>query len=126
MSQNSYRFSTTHEWLKPTEHGTYLLGISDHAQQALGDIVFINFPEAGDRFKAGEVMMDIESVKAASDLYCPLNAEIIGVNAVLLDEPERLNQSPYETYIVELKSDQSLDDLMDEAAYLAYVKDAEA
>lgn len=89
------RFLKSHEWARLESDGTITIGISDHAQQALGDLVFVEVPEAGRHVNAGEVIAVVESVKAASDVYSPLAGEIVAGNADLGGQPELVNQDPY-------------------------------
>jgi glycine cleavage system H protein len=89
------RFLKTHEWARLESDGTVTVGISDHAQQALGDLVFVEVPEAGRRVSAGESCAVVESVKAASDVYSPVSGEVVGGNAALGGQPELINQDPY-------------------------------
>lgn len=89
------RYTRDHEWLRPMEDGTLLMGITDHAQDALGDLVFVEVPEPGDKLAAGDACAVVESVKAASDVYCPVSAEVLEVNESLTDSPELLNSDPY-------------------------------
>lgn len=89
------RYTKDHEWLRQMEDGTALAGITDHAQDALGDLVFVEVPTAGDKLSAGDACAVVESVKAASDVYCPIDAEIVEVNESLADSPELINSDPY-------------------------------
>jgi glycine cleavage system H protein len=89
------RFLKSHEWARLESDGTITIGISDHAQQALGDLVFVEVPEAGRHVNAGEVIAVVESVKAASDVYSPLAGEVVAGNADLGGQPELVNQDPY-------------------------------
>ena len=89
------RFMKTHEWARLEDDGTITIGISDHAQQALGDLVFAEVPEQGRRVAAGEACAVVESVKAASDVYSPVSGEIVAANADLGGQPELINQDPY-------------------------------
>jgi len=90
------RYTKTHEWVRIMPDGLLEIGITDHAQHALGDLVFVETPEPGRRVSAGEPYAVVESVKAASDVYCPVAGEIAAANAELASSPERINQSPYE------------------------------
>lgn len=90
------RYTKTHEWVRDNGDGTLTIGITDHAQEALGDIVFVETPEAGRTLEAEEACAVVESVKAASDIYAPLAGEVIESNAALTDAPETINTSPYE------------------------------
>jgi glycine cleavage system H protein len=89
-------FTDDHEWLRLEDDGEVTVGITDHAQTALGELVFVELPENGTDFAAGDACGVVESVKAASDVYCPLAGEITQVNEALEDEPERINSSPYD------------------------------
>ncbi|TFH76728.1 MULTISPECIES: glycine cleavage system protein GcvH [Pseudomonas] len=117
------RFAESHEWARLEADGTVTVGISDHAQQALGDVVFVELTEVGKVFAAGEAAGVVESVKAASDIYSPVGGEVIAVNEELADSPELLNEEPYSSWIFKLKpSDKSeLDKLLDAAAYKAVI-----
>ncbi len=88
-------YTKDHEWLRLMEDGTVLVGITDHAQDALGDLVFVEVPELGSKLGAGDACAVVESVKAASDVYCPVTAEVVEVNESLADSPELLNGDPY-------------------------------
>lgn len=89
------RYARSHEWVKPLGDGTVEIGISDHAQGALGDLVFVEVPEAGRALSAGEACAVVESVKAASDVYCPIAGTVTAGNADLASAPELINQDPY-------------------------------
>lgn len=119
-------YAKSHEWIRKEEDGTVTIGISDHAQAALGDLVFVEAPEAGDTVEKGEACAVVESVKAASDVYAPVSGEIIDGNTGLADTPEHVNNDPYgEGWIMKIKpSDPSeLDDLLDAAAYEKALED---
>lgn len=119
------KYAKTHEWAKLEEDGTVRIGISDHAQDALGDIVFVELPEVGSEVEAGGDCAVVESVKAASDLYSPVSGEIVAVNEALSDEPELINDDAYANWIFVVKpSDISeLDQLLDAAGYDAIAED---
>lgn len=122
----NYKFAASHEWISLEGEGVVCIGISDHAQEALGDLVFVELPEVGATFSQGDEFGVVESVKAASDIYAPVSGEVIEVNAELEDAPELLNSEPYtDGWILKLKlSDPSeLDELMSEADYLASLED---
>lgn len=89
------KFKTSHEWVRVEQDGTVTVGISDHAQDLLGDIVFVELPDIGTQMNAEDEVAIVESVKAASDVYSPVSGEIIEVNELLLDNPETINESPY-------------------------------
>lgn len=99
MSQipTELRYSAEHQWVRLQEDGTAQIGITDTAQNALGDIVFIELPAVGATFAAGEQAALVESVKSASDVYCPIAGEVVAVNSVLDGSPETVNESPYDT-----------------------------
>ncbi len=120
------KYTKSHEWVRDNADGTVTVGITDHAQEALGDIVFVEPPEAGREVDADEACAVVESVKAASDIYSPLAGEVIEANALLSDSPDAINTSPYdEGWIFRLApSDMSaLDDLLDAADYDQVVED---
>ncbi len=114
-------FAATHEWVKYTSHGTALVGLSDHAQQELGDVAFINLCDEGEGLAIGDVLGDIESIKAVSDVYCPINGTVIKVNDELLDNPEQINSDPYGSWLVELGDIEKNDDLMDAKEYDKFI-----
>jgi glycine cleavage system H protein len=89
------RYTKDHEWLQPAGDGTALVGITDYAQESLGDIVFVELPKVGARFAAGASFGVVESVKAASDLFMPIEAEVVAINPALEKQPELVNQAPY-------------------------------
>ncbi len=114
------KYASTHEWIRVNENGVATVGISDHAQDALGDIVFVDLPEPGSIVNAKDEVAVVESVKAASDLYSPISGEIIEVNGVLVEAPETVNSVPYENgwFLKMTISDAAeLDELMDAEAY---------
>ena len=113
------KYSATHQWARREADGTVSVGITDHAQEMLGDVVFVDNPAAGSSIRQGEVCGVIESVKAASDIYAPVSGEVIAVNAELADAPEKVNQDPYATWMFRVKPDDpaQLNALLDAAAY---------
>ncbi|MFA7891648.1 glycine cleavage system protein GcvH [Pseudomonas putida] len=117
------RFAQSHEWARLEADGSVTVGISDHAQQALGDVVFVELAEVGKVFAAGDAAGVVESVKAASDIYAPVSGEVIAVNEALADSPEQLNEQPYDAWIFKLKpsSQADLDKLLDAAGYKAAI-----
>ncbi len=122
------RYTESHEWVLDNGDGTLTIGITDHAQEALGDVVFVELPEVGRALDKGEEFGVIESVKAASDLYAPLDGEIVAINEALEDAPETVNTSPYDDgwlLTIKISDSDALDDLLDADAYAAIV-DAEA
>lgn len=102
------RYVKTHEWIKG-EGGVYEIGISDYAQDSLGDIVFVDFPKIGKKVTKGSEFCSIESVKAVSDLYSPIDGEVVEINEKLKEESELLNKAAEETWIVKIKSDNPVD-----------------
>ena len=116
------KYSSDHEWVK-TEGETAIIGISDFAQDALGDIVFVNLPEAGDEVVAGEVFGDLESVKAVSDMLSPVSGTVAAVNEELADTPEILNSDPYGAWIIKVEGITDKEDLMDADAYAEFCKE---
>lgn len=118
------RYADSHEWVLDNGDGTVTIGISDHAQQALGDVVFVELPEVGRTLAVGDEVGVIESVKAASDLYAPVAGEILAINEALEDAPETVNESPYEEgWLMKVRLDDAsaLDDLLDADAYQAVI-----
>lgn len=102
------KFTNDHEWLRLEEDGSMRIGITDHAQSALGDVTFVDLPGAGDQFSAGDSFGVVESVKAVSDLYMPVDGEILEVNEGVADGPEAVNQDPYgDGWLVRIKPDES-------------------
>ena len=95
MTPSELKYASSHEWARLEEDRTVTIGISDHAQEALGDVVFVEVPGVGDRLAAGDEAGVVESVKAASDIYAPISGEVIAVNEALEDEPETVNADPY-------------------------------
>lgn len=89
------KYAKSHEWARLEDDGTVTVGITDHAQEALGDVVFVELPEAGANLKAGDDIAVVESVKAASDIYAPISGEVIATNPVLEEAPETINEDPY-------------------------------
>ena len=116
------QYTRTHEWVKFSDDRTALIGITDYAQDQLGDLVFVNLPLAGDPVTAGETFADVESVKAVSDVVSPVTGEVEEVNETLADEPQRMNQAPYDSWFVKVKDITDRTELMDAETYEAYVK----
>lgn len=117
------KYTKDHEWLKPAGDGTALVGITQYAQDALGDVVFVDLPEAGASFAQGEEFGTVESVKTVSELNMPSAGEVVDVNATLADHPEAVNEDPYgKGWMVKIKLTGGLaGDLLDAAAYQALV-----
>ena len=112
-------YTKSHEWVKKLDDGSVLVGLSDKAQSDLGDLVFVNLPAVGDSFAAEDTLCDVESVKAVSDVYAPVNGTVTEVNEILLDTPEAINKDPYGTWIAKLTDVSGLEDLLDADAYIA-------
>ncbi len=113
------KYTKDHEWIK-MEGDTAIIGISDFAQDALGDVVFINLPEVGDAVNAGEAFGDVESVKAVSDVNSPVTGVVSAVNEELIDAPELLNEDPYANWIIKVENITAYEELLDAAAYEAF------
>ena len=104
------RYTSEHEWLRPEEDGSVTIGITDHAQSALGDLVYVELPEVGQDLEVGGEMAVVESVKAASDVYAPVSGSVLAVNQDLADDPERINADPYgQGWIIRLQPTDGID-----------------
>ena len=119
------KYTKSHEWVKE-EDGLYVVGLTDFAQDALGDIVFINMPEEGDDVASGESFADVESVKAVSDVFSPVSGTVAEVNEGLIDEPALINKEPYEQWLIKVKDVSDTEELMDAAAYEEFCANEEA
>ncbi|MDD7678324.1 MAG: glycine cleavage system protein GcvH [Anaerovibrio sp.] len=119
------KYTKSHEWVKE-EDGLYVVGLTDFAQEALGDIVFINMPEEGDDVASGESFADVESVKAVSDVFSPVSGTVAEVNEGIIDEPALINQKPYEQWLIKVKDVSDTEELMDAAAYEEFCANEEA
>ncbi|MBR2491649.1 MAG: glycine cleavage system protein GcvH [Ruminiclostridium sp.] len=119
------KYSASHEWIKE-EDGVFVIGLTDYAQSALGDIVFINLPEEGDEVTAGESFSDVESVKAVSDVFSPVTGTICAVNEELLDDPAQVNEDPYGAWLIKVENVTATEDLLDAEGYAAVVEAEEA
>ena len=120
------RYTQSHEWVRLEDDGTVTVGISDHAQGLLGDIVFVEFPEVDTEYSAEEACCVVESVKAASDIYMPISGEVVDTNNALSDEPDIINTSPYDDgWIFKIKpaDEEDIEHLMDASAYEAEIAD---
>ncbi len=124
---SNLKYTASHEWVKTEADGTVTIGITQHAQELLGDMVFVENPAVGRKLKAGEECAVVESVKAASDVYAPVAGEVVAVNSELDNAPEKINADPYGAWMFRLKPDNSADvnGLLDAAGYQASV-DSEA
>jgi glycine cleavage system H protein len=112
------KYTAEHEWAQEVDGGVWVVGVTDFAQDQLGDITLVELPEVGEEVEAGEVLGTVDSVKTFSDLFSPVSGEITEVNEAVLDNPEMLNQDPYgEGWLVKIRQDGDLVDLMDKPAY---------
>ena len=121
---NDLRYTKSHEWVRAGQNGTVEIGISDHAQSALGDLVFVEVPEVGRAVTAGEACAVVESVKAASDVYSPVSGKVTAANAALATKPELLNEKPYgEGWLFRVQTTSPIDaaSLMSAADYASYL-----
>ena len=120
------RFSKEHQWASEEANGEVFVGISNYAQESLGDVVFVDVPEVGASFNQGDRLGTIESVKTASDFYAPVTGDVVEVNKELIEAPESLNERPYEAWIVKLsvRSAEELLALMDPDAYEKFVDES--
>lgn len=116
---NELRYSRSHEWVKPAGDEV-VIGISDYAQHELGDVVFVNLPQAGDRVSAGQSFGDVESVKAVSDLICPVSGVVRQTNEALLETPETLNSDPYGAWLIRVAEVSGTEELLESAEYEAF------
>ena len=114
------RYTKSHEWILFADDGTAKVGLTDHAQDALGDLVFVNLPQVGDALTCGDALGDVESVKAVSDVYSPVSGTVKAVNEDLLDTPEAINSDPYGAWLVEVEDITDQEELLDAAAYEAH------
>jgi len=126
MNPKDLKYSKEHEWVK-VEGDTATIGITDHAQERLTDVVFVELPKVGKVVKQGETLAVLESVKAVSDVYSPVSGEVVEVNDTLTDKPELINQKPYDDgWIVKLKvKDEKVDNLMSAKEYEEFLKGKE-
>ena len=113
------KYSKSHEWIR-YEDGVAVIGISDFAQDALGDVVFVNLPAVGDEVTAGEAFGDVESVKAVSDLISPVSGVVLEINEELEDSPENLNEDPYGAWIIKVENVTDEEELLEAEAYEAH------
>lgn len=112
------KYAASHEWIKD-EDGLTVIGLTDFAQEALGDLVFVNLPEEGDEVAAGEPFADVESVKAVSDVFSPVSGTVATINEELLDAPESINEDPYGAWFIKVENVTATENLLDAAAYEA-------
>lgn len=124
---DNLKYATSHEWVRVDDDGVATVGISHHAQDALGDIVFVDLPEVGALVNAKDEVAVVESVKAASDIYSPVSGEIVAINEALVDAPETVNSQPYDKgwfFKVAMSDETELEELLDAEAYAEHVEDA--
>ena len=114
-------YSKSHEWVKEAG-GEMVIGLTDYAQSELGDLVFVNLPEEGDELTVGEAFADVESVKAVSDVYAPVAGTVSEINEELLDAPEKINEAPYEAWLVRVKDVTEKEALLSAEEYQAFVE----
>jgi len=119
-------YTSEHEWLRKEEDGSVTIGITDHAQAALGDLVYVELPEVGQEVTAGGEMAVVESVKAASDVYSPLSGEILAVNDELADEPQKINSDPYgDGWIARIRPEGEAEETMTPDEYQEFLDELE-
>lgn len=118
-------YSKSHEWIK-LEGDTAVIGLTDYAQSELGDLVFVNLPEADDEITVGEAFADVESVKAVSDVYAPVSGIVSEVNEELMDAPESINGAPYDAWFVKVKDITEKEELLTAEEYEAFVESEKA
>lgn len=117
------KYAKSHEWVKFEDENTVLIGLTDYAQNELGDLVFVNLPEPGDEVTTGEAFGDVESVKAVSDVYSPVAGTVAEINEELLDSPESINSDPYGAWLIKVTDVNGQEDLMDADSYEAWIKE---
>ena len=122
--QNDRKYTSSHEWLLDLGNGSYRMGLSDFAQSALGDIVFIDLPQPGDQITAEASLGDVESVKAVSEVLSPVSGTVTATNEELSATPESINSDPYGAWLVEVSNVSAFAELMDAAAYEAFCANA--
>ncbi|MBR2806647.1 MAG: glycine cleavage system protein GcvH [Oscillospiraceae bacterium] len=119
------KYTKSHEWVA-FDGDVACIGITDYAQEELGDLVFANLPQAGDEVFAGEAFADVESVKAVSDIYSPVTGTVLEINEELLDHPELINEAPYDAWFVKVEGISAQEDLLDADEYAAFVEEEKA
>lgn len=120
--QADYQYTSSHEWVQELENGNWRIGLTDYAQHALGELVFVNLPEQGDPVAVGQSFSDVESVKAVSEVYSPVEGEVEAVNELLMEQPQAINQDPYQAWLVEVKVSGSSEELLSPAQYEQLIK----
>lgn len=119
------KYTKSHEWVETLNNSNIRTGLTDFAQQALGSLVFVNLPEEGDEVTTGESYADVESVKAVSDVNAPASGVIAAINEELLDAPEKINEDPYGSWLIEISEAGDLEELMDADEYEAFCREEE-
>ena len=119
---NNYKYTKSHEWVEMLSDGKYRIGITDYAQDALGDLVYVNLPSKGDAVETGKTFADVESVKAAAELYSPVNGMICAVNNAVGDAPGLLNSEPYNSWIITVADVTKTEELLTPKEYEEYCK----
>lgn len=119
----SLKYAASHEWVNFESDTTATIGLTDYAQNELGDLVFVNLPEVGDTVTAGEAFGDVESVKAVSDVNSPVTGTVTAVNEELLDQPALINEDPYGAWFIKVEQIDGQEELMTAAAYEALIKE---
>ncbi len=117
------KYTATHEWVEELEDGRVKIGLTDYAQKELSDIVYVNLPEVEDEFEAGSEMADVESVKAVSTIYCPVSGKVAEINEELYDAPEKVNEAPYDAWLVILEDVSMTDGLLDNYEYAKVIEE---
>lgn len=115
------KYTKSHEWVRYLENGNAEIGLTDFAQKELGDIVFVNLPQEGDDVEAGKTFADVESVKAVSDIYSPITGTVEAVNETLADEPEAINKTPYEAWLVRVENAGAAEGLLTAEEYGQFI-----
>ena len=121
---DTLRYTKSHEWVKELADGKVQIGLTDHAQHELGDIVFVNLPEPGDAAVCGESFADVESVKAVSDVYSPVTGTVCAVNEALLDDPAAINADAYAAWLIEAEAVTAWEEMLTAAQYAALIEEA--
>lgn len=120
---NEIKFTKSHEWVKFMDDNTVRIGLTDYAQKSLGDLVFINLPEAGDEVEVEQSFSDVESVKAVSDVFSPVTGTVKAINEELLDSPETVNNAPYDAWFIEVENVSATEEFLTEAEYEKLVQE---
>ncbi len=119
-------YSKSHEWVKFIDETTALIGLTDYAQDALGDLVFVNLPEPGDEVSVEEAFADVESVKAVSDVFSPVSGTVTEINEELMDAPEKMNEDPYGAWLIKVEDITDKGELLNAEEYIAFYESEEA